>query len=123
MSDLVQLSQCYDNLVQGMVKCDTKLMDSVMADSIILFHANGDKQSKKDWLDIVEKKEIIYHSGETIYFEITINGNSAEIKATTRLEVTSKNHPKSTFELSQSLIAEKLNGEWKLTKSVPGSLK
>lgn len=123
MSDIVQLAQCYDNLVQGMIKCDTKLMDSAMSDSIILFHANGDQQSKKDWLDIVEKKEIIYHSGEITYLEIKINGNSAEIKAVTRLDVTSPAHSRSTFDLEQTLTVEKINNEWKFTKSLPGIIK
>lgn len=123
MSDIVQLAQCYDNLVQGMIKCDTKLMDSAMSDSIILFHANGDQQSKKDQLDIVEKKEIIYHSGEITYLEIKINGNSAEIKAVTRLDVTSPAHSRSTFDLEQTLTAEKINNEWKFTKSLPGTIK
>lgn len=92
MSDTVQLAKCFDDLVQGMVNGDPKIMDPVMSDSIELFHANGDKQTKKEWLEIVEKKVITYHSGETTYLEITINGNSAELKAKTRLDVTSDNY-------------------------------
>lgn len=123
MSDTVQLAKCFDDLVQGMVNGDPKIMDPVMSDSIELFHANGDKQTKKEWLEIVEKKVITYHSGETTYLEITINGNSAELKAKTRLDVTSPDHPRSTFEMAQTITAEKIDGKWKFTKCRPDSLK
>lgn len=53
MSDIVQLAKCYDDMVQWMFQCDTKLLGSVLSDSIQLFHANGESQSKQEWFDIV----------------------------------------------------------------------
>lgn len=118
MSVVVKLAKCYDKLIQGMVQCNSQLMDEVLSDSFCLVHGNGARQTKKECIDMMERKDIIYHTEKTGHLAITPNGKTAQVLGQTLLDVTSTAHPRQPFNLQQTLTAEEVNGEWKFTKSL-----
>ena len=118
MSVVLQLAKHYDDLIQGMVRCDTKLMDKVLSNSFCLVHGNGAQQTKQEWFDMMHRKDIIYHTEDTTRLEITKKGDTATVVGETLLDVTSTAHPRQPFNPQQTLSEEKINGEWQFTKSL-----
>ena len=117
MSNIVELAKLYDELINGMVKPDTKLMREILDDSFQLILTTGDGQSKNDWISAIDKNEIIYHTAKTEHLEITPKGDSAVVLGQTHVEVTSARHPRMPFNLQQTLKVSKVNGKWKITES------
>lgn len=117
MSEIVQLAKLYDELIEGIVKPDIKLMNEILDDSFNLILTTGDRQSKNEWLNAIEKKEMIYHTAKTEHVEITPKENTAVVLGQTHVEVTSTRHPRTPFNLQQTLKVSKVNGKWKILES------
>ena len=93
-------------------------LGEVLADQFCLVHGNGTKQTKQEWFDMMNKKDIIYHTENTGFLQIVPKGNTAKVVGQTLLEVTSTAHPRSPFNLQQTLKAEKIDGKWQFTESI-----
>lgn len=117
MSDIQLLAKCYDDLIQGMIQANIKLLNEVLDDSFVLILTTGDKTPKKDWLASIEKKEMIYHTANTEHVEITPKGDNAIVLGQTHVEVTSTRHPRMPFNLQQTLKAVKKGEKWHFIES------
>ena len=107
-NDLKQLEQ---RIEEAVVKADIKFLKSVYANDFRFTHGDGEVQNKKEWLELVAKREV--KSRKISTSEVEMHGNVAITVG--RLDVVWKGEKKDdTYSVKYVRIYERRNGRWTL---------
>lgn len=71
---------------KAMCEKDTKTLDILMNDDLVLVHMSGATQSKESWLQDIADETMRYYNIDVTKFECSVEGNRAVVKTTNVIE-------------------------------------
>lgn len=71
---------------KAMCEKDTKTLDILMDDDLVLVHMSGATQSKESWLQDIADETMRYYKIDVTKFECSVTGDRAVVKATNVIE-------------------------------------
>ncbi len=71
---------------KAMCEKDTKTLDILMDDDLVLVHMSGATQSKKSWLQDIADETMRYYHIDVTNFACSVDGNRAVVKTTSVIE-------------------------------------
>lgn len=113
--DEAEIKNLYEQVYAGMLEKNTKILDEILDNDMILIHITGYKQPKSEWLAEIDSENMKYFSREEKSVEIIINENFASLTAQNILDARiwgSRNH----WRLQTIMEFEKIDGKWKIKK-------
>ena len=118
MEDKEMIVNAYKKMYEGMIKKDEKILDEVLDDSFVLVHMTGMRQSKDAFIKAVMNGTLNYFSAEHENMPIEISGDTAVLTGQSYVTAAVFGGGRSNWHLQQKCSLKKINGEWKLTRSV-----
>lgn len=95
-----------------MVAADTAALGSMMDDGIVLHHISGATQSKREWLDDVQRGTFRYHKVTNRKVSITPQPDGKVRLAFTSAITATVWGSHGTWTLSGSMLLTNKNGKW-----------
>ena len=117
MNDKEIIKKLYIDLCQASIDKDLEKLNNILANDYILTHMTGMNQTKKDYINSVEKGELKYYEVVHESIDITINGNKANIIGKTKTLASPFGSSKSWWNLRQDITAKKIDGKWLIIHS------
>ena len=71
---------------KAMCEKDTKTLDILMDDDLVLVHMSGATQSKASWLQDIADETMRYYKIDVTKFDCSVEGDRAIVKATNVIE-------------------------------------
>lgn len=118
MKDKEKVINAYKEMYVGMIAKDETKLKSVLDDSFVLVHMTGMRQDKESFIKTVMDGTLNYFSAEHENMPVEINGNSAVLTGQSYVVATVFGGGKSGWHLQQKCSLRKVEGEWKITKSI-----
>ena len=121
MKDEEIIKKLYIKLCDASINKDTHALNEILSDDYILVHMTGRNQTKKEYINSVERGELKYYDSIHESIEVSINGDEATLVGKTRTLASPFGIGKSWWNLRQDIILRKENGIWIITKSKASS--
>ena len=118
MEDKEMIVNAYKKMYEGMIKKDEKILDEVLDDSFVLVHMTGMRQSKDAFIKAVMNGMLNYFSAEHEHMPIEISGDTAVLTGQSYVAAAVFGGGRSNWHLQQKCSLKKINGEWKIARSV-----
>lgn len=118
MEDKELVKNAYKKMYEGMIAKDEKILDEVLDDSFVLVHMTGMKQSKDTFIKAVMNGTLNYFSAEHEHMPVEISGDTAVLIGQSYVAAAVFGGGRSNWHLQQKCSLKKINGEWKITRSV-----
>lgn len=118
MKDKEKVINAYKEMYVGMIAKDETKLKSVLDDSFVLVHMTGMRQDKESFIKTVMDGTLNYFSAEHENMPVEINGNSAVLTGQSYVVATVFGGGKSGWHFQQKCSLRKVEGEWKITKSI-----
>ena len=117
MDDKQQIEALYREMYQAMVEKDTLKLNQVLADSFVLTHMTGMRQSKQIYIQSIANGTLNYYSAEHEQMNIKVNGESATLTGRSRVNAAVFGGGRHTWRLQLSFQLVKLDGHWQFTSA------
>lgn len=108
----------YKQMYAGMISKDETLLREVLDDSFVLVHMTGMRQSKGDFIEAVLNGTLNYYSAEHEDLPVEINGDAAVLTGQSYVAAAVFGGGRSNWRLQQKCSMKKIDGAWKITRSV-----
>ena len=118
MEDKELVKNAYKKMYEGMIAKDEKILDEVLDDSFVIVHMTGMKQSKDTFIKAVMNGTLNYFSAEHEHMPVEISGDTAVLIGQSYVAAAVFGGGRSNWHLQQKCSLKKINGEWKITRSV-----
>ena len=118
MEDKELVKNAYKKMYEGMIAKDEKILDEILDDSFVLVHMTGMKQSKDTFIKAVMNGTLNYFSSEHEHMPVEISGDTAVLIGQSYVAAAVFGGGRSNWHLQQKCSLKKINGEWKITRSV-----
>ncbi|MBQ6406655.1 MAG: nuclear transport factor 2 family protein [Butyrivibrio sp.] len=118
MEDKELVKNAYKKMYEGMIAKDEKILDEILDDSFVLVHMTGMKQSKDTFIKAVMNGTLNYFSAEHEHMPVEISGDTAVLIGQSYVAAAVFGGGRSNWHLQQKCSLKKINGEWKITRSV-----
>lgn len=118
MEDKELVKNAYKKMYEGMIAKDEKILDEVLDDSFVIVHMTGMKQSKDAFIKAVMNGTLNYFSAEHEHMPVEISGDTAVLIGQSYVAAAVFGGGRSNWHLQQKCSLKKINGEWKITRSV-----
>ena len=112
------IRSAYKKMYDGMLAKDENILREVLDDSFVLVHMTGMRQSKEKFIKAVLDGTLNYYSAEHEQLPVEINGDTAVLTGRSYVAATVFGGGRSNWHLQQQCSMKKINGEWKITRSV-----
>ena len=116
--DTEAIRQAYIRLYEGMIAKDEKTLNEVLDDSFVLVHMTGMRQPKEAFLKAVLNGTLNYYSAEHENMSVEISGNTAALTGQSHVAAAVFGGGRHNWHLQQKCSLKKINGVWKITRSV-----
>ncbi len=117
MTETEKIKDIYRKYWDGMIRKDTDLLRSLMADDYYLEHMTGVRQSKETFLKGLAGGTFNYYSAEHDSIEVRTDGDEAVMIGKSRVLAAVYGGGKHRWRLQGDFTLKKENGDWKLTSS------
>jgi len=119
MTDKEQITRIYEDMYTAMVQKNFSVLETVLADSFVLIHMTGMRQSKRAFIKAVQGGTLNYYSAthEGIDINFSTDGNRALLDGKSRVSAAVFGGGKNTWRLRQKISLEKKDGAWRMTLS------
>ena len=112
------IENAYRNMYEGMITKDESVLREVLDDSFVLVHMTGMRQSRNEFIKAVLNGTLNYFSVEHENMPIEINENTAVLTGQSYVAAAVFGGGKSNWHLQLKCSLKKIDGQWKITKSV-----
>ena len=118
MEDKELVKNAYKKMYEGRTAKDEIILNEVLDDSFVLVHMTGMKQSKDTFIKAVMNGTLNYFSAEHEHMPVEISGDTAILIGQSYVAAAVFGGGRSNWHLQQKCSLKKINGEWKITRSV-----
>ena len=105
-------------MYEGMIAKDEEILKDVLDDSFVLVHMTGMRQPKEEFIKAVMNGTLNYYSAEHENMPVTINGDTAILTGQSYVAAAVFGGGRLYWHLQQTCSLKKINGVWKITRSV-----
>lgn len=109
--DKQKIQAVFNRVNDAMVNKDIELLNNILDDDYVLVHMTGYKQSKEEWLDQIESKEMQYFKTMPKKTTITIDGNNAILICDTKIDARIYGF-RNTWSMKMEMHFEKRGDSW-----------
>lgn len=117
MDDKQQIEALYREMYQAMVEKDTLKLNQVLADSFVLTHMTGMRQSKQVYIQSIANGMLNYYSAKHEQMDIKISGNTAILTGRSRVNAAVFGGSRHTWCLQLTFQLVKRQGCWLFTSA------
>ena len=117
MEEKEVLKECYQDMYQGMIEKDRKLLSNVLADSFILVHMTGMRQPKEEFIRAVEDGTLNYYSVGHQEIHVDIQGEKAVLVGKSVVNAAVFGGGRHTWRLQLRIWLARMEGRWKMTEA------
>ena len=117
-ADTEAIRQAYIRMYEGMISKDEKVLNEVLDDSFVLVHMTGMRQPKQAFIKAVLNGTLNYFSAEHENMPVEISGDTAVLTGQSYVAAAVFGGGRSNWHLQQKCSLKKINGVWKITRSV-----
>lgn len=135
MEEKERIRNVYMKMYDGMIAKNEAVLREVLDDSFVLVHMTGMRQPKEEFIGAVLNGTLNYYSAEHENLPVEINGDTAVLTGQSYVaaavfggRMTSSGRQfcadrsgaetRSNWHLQQKCSMKKIDGEWKITRSV-----
>ena len=118
MDEKEPIRSAYKKMYEGMIAKDENILREVLDDSFVLVHMTGMRQSKEKFIKAVLDGTLNYYSAEHEHLPVEINGDTAVLIGLSYVAAAVFGGGRSNWRLQQKCSMKKIDGEWKITRSV-----
>lgn len=118
MDEKELIRNAYQKMYDGMIAKDGEILREVLDDSFVLVHMTGMRQPKKEFIKAVLNGTLNYYSAEHEHMPVEINGDTAVLTGQSYVAAAVFGGGRSNWHLQQKCSMKKVEGEWKITRSV-----
>ena len=112
------IRSAYKKMYDGMIEKDEGILREVLDESFVLVHMTGMRQSKEKFIKAVLDGTLNYYSAEHENLPVEINGDIAVLTGQSYVSAAVFGGGRSNWHLQQKCSMKKIDGEWKITRSV-----
>jgi ketosteroid isomerase-like protein len=117
MDDAEAIRACYREYWRCMIAKDGKELRRLMADSYVLVHMTGVRQTREEFLDGLEKGVFQYYSAEHDSIQVTVSRDTAVMTGRSRVSAAVYGGRKNVWRLQGDFTLRKERGVWRFTGS------
>lgn len=117
MNNREKIERCYQQMYQGMIEKDRKVLSEVLDDSFGLIHMTGMRQSKEAFIRAVEDGTLNYYSADHQRIEVSIHGVQAELIGQSVVSAAVFGGGRHTWRLQLKLEVIQQKDGWKITEA------
>ena len=117
MKEKEPIANCYQQMYEGMVRKDRKLLSEVLDASFSLLHMTGMRQSKEAFIKAVENGTLNYYSASHENIEVWLHGDRAELTGQSKVTAAVFGGGKHTWRLRLDLELIRKEDTWKITSA------
>ena len=117
-ADTEAIRQAYIRMYEGMISKDERILDEVLDDSFVLVHMTGMRQPKQAFIKAVLNGTLNYFSAEHENMPVEISGDTAVLTGQSYVAAAVFGGDRHNWHLQQKCSLKKINGVWKITRSV-----
>jgi ketosteroid isomerase-like protein len=119
MTDKEQIIQLYKEMYTAMVNKDRAELERVHDDSIVLVHMTGMRQPKEVYISSIMDGTLNYYSAEHEHMPVEISSDgTAVLTGQSYVAAAVFGGGRSNWRLQQKCSLKKVDGAWKITRSV-----
>ena len=108
----------YVKMYEGMIAKDETTLREVLDDGFVLVHMTGLRQSREEFINDVLDGTLNYYSAEHENMPVKINGDTAVLTGQSYVAAAVFGGGRSNWRLQQKCSLKKIDGLWKITRSV-----
>ena len=101
----------FNRMNEAMVQKDIETLSNILGDDYVLVHMTGYQQSKKEWIEQIEREEMKYFKTMPQKTTITIEGNRAILLCDTKIDARIYGFRK-TWSMKLNMHFEKRGDNW-----------
>ena len=116
--DAEAIRQAYIRMYEGMISKDEKTLNEVLDDSFVLVHMTGMRQPKEAFIKAVLNGTLNYYSAKHKNLPVEISGNTAALTGQSCVAAAVFGGGRHNWHLQQKCSLKKINGVWKISRSV-----
>ena len=117
MNDKEIIENCYRQMYRGMVDKDRTLLSEVLADSFVLIHMTGMRQSKEAFIKAVENGTLNYYSATHEQISAHIHGDTAELVGQSVVRAAVFGGGEHTWRLQLHCKLRQADDSWRITEA------
>ena len=117
-NDIQLIREAYIRMYEGMITKDEAILRDVLDDSFVLVHMTGMRQSREEFINAMLDGTLNYYSAEHEHMPVEINGDTAVLTGQSYVAATVFGGGRSNWRLQQKCSLKKVDGAWKITRSV-----
>lgn len=118
MSDKELIIEAYKKMYEGMIAKDKDILNDVLDDRFVLVHMTGMWQPKEEFIKAELKGTLNYYSAEHENMPVEIAGDTATLTGQSYVAAAVFGGGRSNWHLQQKCNMVKVNGKWRITRSV-----
>ena len=118
MDEKELIRSAYIKMYDGMIAKDEDVLQEVLDKSFVLVHMTGMQQSKENFIKAVLNGTLNYFSAKHENLPVEINGDTAVLTGQSYVAAAVFGGGRSNWHLQQKCSMKKIDGEWKITRSV-----
>ncbi len=118
MEEKERIRNVYMKMYDGMIARNEAVLREVLDDSFVLVHMTGMRQPKEEFIGAVLNGTLNYYSAEHEHMPVDINGDTAVLTGQSYVAAAVFGGGRSNWHLQQKCSMKKIDGEWKITRSV-----
>ncbi|MBQ8983293.1 MAG: nuclear transport factor 2 family protein [Lachnospiraceae bacterium] len=118
MEEMERIRNVYIRMYDGMIAKDESILREVLDDSFVLVHMTGMRQPKEAFIQAVLNGTLNYYSAEHEHLPVEISGDAAVLIGQSYVAAAVFGGGRSNWHLQQTCSMRKIDGEWKITRSV-----
>jgi len=108
----------YIRMYEGMITKDDAVLRDVLDNHFVLVHMTGMRQSREEFINTVLDGTLNYYSAEHEHMPVEINGDTAVLIGQSYVAAAVFGGERSNWRLQQKCSLKKIDGLWKITRSV-----
>ena len=113
-----EVRQLYIDLCQASIDKNIDRLREILDEDYVLVHMTGMRQSKSEYINSIKNGELKYYDLVHEDIEVSIDEEHAKVIGKTNTLASPFGITKSWWRLKQELTMKKVNGKWKIVKSV-----
>ena len=108
----------YIKMYEGMIAKDEAALREALDAGFVLVHMTGMRQSREEFINAVLDGTLNYYSAEHENMPVKINGDTAVLTGQSNVAAAVFGGGRSNWRLQQKCSLKKIDGLWKITRSV-----
>ena len=118
MEEKEQVRDAYRKMYEGMIAKDESILREVLEESFVLVHMTGMRQSKDAFIRAVLDGTLNYYSAVHEHLPVEIKEDTAVLTGQSLVAAAVFGGGWSNWHLQLKCSLKRMNGDWKLTRSV-----